>query len=412
MATRKDADNGAESSSDSSSGDGKKKPKSTAPQGKDAIQLLRADHRTVEKLFAEYESCDDNTKKAELAGKICKELIIHAELEEMLFYPACREAFGQDVEDDDLDEAQVEHDSAKFLIAELLAGEPDDDFYDAKVTVLREVIKHHVAEEEKAGSGIFARARKADIDLAQLGREISAQKAELEEDYDRAARRPELKSFKFASSEGLARRNREEKSMANRQDYYDERDEQGRFVSDDDRGGNRRSMRSDRYGDSGYQNRRDNYRDDDQQYRGRQDRYDDDRPSYRGRDSDDDYRRNDRSGRQNNGSGWYGDSERHSQAARQGWRDGHQSQRRDDSDYDRYGNDDDRRYGGYSRGRARDDEGRFRSRDDDDRRGTYRGRDDDNDDRYGSSRGGDSGQGWYGDSEGHSRAARKGWQNR
>src|SRR3954466_5841212 len=120
---------------------------------KDAIALLKADHRKVEELFEKYESA--RGRKAEIAKQICMELIIHSMIEEEIFYPACREA---GVDSDRMDEANVEHDGAKVLIAELENGSPDDDYYDAKVKVLSEEIKHHVKEEEKR-DGVFAQAK-------------------------------------------------------------------------------------------------------------------------------------------------------------------------------------------------------------------------------------------------------------
>jgi hypothetical protein len=140
---------------------------------KDAIALLKADHRKVEDLFETYEHA--RTRKADIAKEICLELTLHTMVEEEIFYPACRKA---GVESDMLDEANVEHDGAKVLIAELEAGSPDDEFYDAKVKVLSEEIKHHVKEEEKRG-GIFTGAREKDLDLEALGRQIAARKAEL-----------------------------------------------------------------------------------------------------------------------------------------------------------------------------------------------------------------------------------------
>jgi hypothetical protein len=139
----------------------------------DAIALLKADHRKVEDLFEKYESA--RGRKAEIAEQICMELIIHTMIEEEIFYPACREA---GVDSDMMDEANVEHDGAKTLIAELENGAPDDDFYDAKVKVLSEEIKHHVKEEEKRG-GIFTEARKAELDLDGLGEKMMARKKEL-----------------------------------------------------------------------------------------------------------------------------------------------------------------------------------------------------------------------------------------
>jgi len=139
----------------------------------DAIALLKADHRKVEELFEKYEKT--RSKKADIAKQICMELTIHTMLEEEIFYPACRAA---GVEADMMDEANVEHDGAKMLIAELEAGAPEDDFYDAKVKVLSEEIKHHVKEEEQR-DGIFAQAREVDLDLAQLGEQMVARKEEL-----------------------------------------------------------------------------------------------------------------------------------------------------------------------------------------------------------------------------------------
>jgi len=142
----------------------------------DAISLLVADHVRVAKLFAEFaalkEHGGDDAKSA-LAAQIIDELTVHTALEEELFYPAVREA----IDDDDLmDEALVEHAGAKQLIAQLQAADPDDELYDAKVTVLGEQIEHHVAEEE---GNMFAQARGADVDMDTLGTLMLARKAEL-----------------------------------------------------------------------------------------------------------------------------------------------------------------------------------------------------------------------------------------
>ncbi|HWY64576.1 MAG TPA: hemerythrin domain-containing protein [Rhizomicrobium sp.] len=144
----------------------------------DAIALLKADHRKVEELFEKYETA--RGKKAGIAQKICMELTIHTKIEEEIFYPACREA---GVESDMMDEANVEHDGAKALILELEKGSPDDEYYDAKVKVLSEEIKHHVKEEEQRG-GIFSQAREADLDLAELGQQLAARKKELQAEYE------------------------------------------------------------------------------------------------------------------------------------------------------------------------------------------------------------------------------------
>jgi len=161
----------AKKSSGSKSNNGKSKPM-------DAIALLKADHRKVEDLFETYENSKSKSAKVKLAQQICMELTVHATIEEEIFYPAVK---GQ-VEDDMLDEAYVEHDGAKVLIGELLAGAPDDDFYDAKVKVLSEEIKHHVKEEEQR-DGIFAQAKKAGVDMMELGERLAARKAELIKKY-------------------------------------------------------------------------------------------------------------------------------------------------------------------------------------------------------------------------------------
>ncbi len=141
----------------------------------DAVALLKADHRKVEALFAKFEKAKDGKTKKALATEICTELTVHATIEEEIFYPACRDA----VEEDLRTEAYVEHDGAKVLIAELANSDPDNEFYDAKMTVLSEQIKHHVKEEEKPGEGFFAQARKGDVDMDALGEQLATRKAEL-----------------------------------------------------------------------------------------------------------------------------------------------------------------------------------------------------------------------------------------
>jgi hemerythrin superfamily protein len=122
---------------------------------KDAITLLKEDHRAVEKLFKEFESAKGEGRKQKLAHQICLELSVHSEIEETIFYPACEGT----VEEEELKEGYVEHDAAKLMIAEIEANEgADDDFFDTKVHVLQEEIEHHIKEEEGPG-GIFAEAR-------------------------------------------------------------------------------------------------------------------------------------------------------------------------------------------------------------------------------------------------------------
>lgn len=141
----------------------------------DAIALLKADHRKVEALFEQFEGAKSDSRKQKLAMEICMELTVHATIEEEIFYPACE---GK-IEEDLLKEAYVEHDGAKLMIAEIEAGTPGQDFYDAKVKVLSEQIEHHVEEEEKRMEGMFAQARKAGLDMDALGEQLLARKTEL-----------------------------------------------------------------------------------------------------------------------------------------------------------------------------------------------------------------------------------------
>ena len=151
----------------------KKKSRSVQP---DAIAVLKADHRQVEEWFSQFEKSNSAGKKQRLAVAICSALTVHTAIEEEIFYPAFIEATG----DKDLHhEAIVEHAGAKNLIAQIREMSPDDEYFDAKVTVLSEMIKHHVKEEEQPG-GMFAEARKSDLDLKGLAALLRARKKELE----------------------------------------------------------------------------------------------------------------------------------------------------------------------------------------------------------------------------------------
>src|SRR5580698_2276382 len=147
-------------------------------QAQDAIAMLTADHKKVKKLFADFDKLKEagsDEYKASIVDQICNELKIHTELEEEIFYPAVRKA----IDDGDLmDEALVEHAGAKDLIAQLEDASPEDDLYDAKVTVLGEQIDHHVKEEE---GDMFPKAKKAKVDTEALGATMLKRKITLME---------------------------------------------------------------------------------------------------------------------------------------------------------------------------------------------------------------------------------------
>jgi hypothetical protein len=170
----------------------------------DAIAMLKADHRKVEELFETFEKARSSSVKEGLVEEICTELCVHTMIEEEIFYPACT---GQ-IETDLVKEAYVEHDGAKVLIAELLASEPDEEFYDAKVKVLSEEIKHHVKEEEHRSDGMFAQARAAGLDMDALAERMRARKEELLAEFKEAGLpAPKTRSFtghKLRQSEPVA----------------------------------------------------------------------------------------------------------------------------------------------------------------------------------------------------------------
>ena len=144
-----------------------KNPKNGASTASDAdsTELLKSNHRHVEQLFGSFEKATNAGQKSQLAEQICTALTVHTLIEEEIFYPACKGHVEQRL----LEEAQVEHDGAKTLITEINAGSPSDQYFDAKVKVLSEEIKHHVREEEES-DGILAKAKEAGVatpDLAQ-----------------------------------------------------------------------------------------------------------------------------------------------------------------------------------------------------------------------------------------------------
>ncbi len=139
----------------------------------DAIKLLKTEHREVRTLFAEFEKASDEATKQKVADKICLALTIHAQIEEEIFYPAAYAALD---DDDLLDEAEVEHASAKELISQIQSSAAGEPLFDAKVTVLGEYINHHVKEEENE---LFPECRGSTMDLKALGQQLADQKAKL-----------------------------------------------------------------------------------------------------------------------------------------------------------------------------------------------------------------------------------------
>jgi hemerythrin superfamily protein len=152
----------------------KKMPtKAATKKAQDATKLLRADHKLVNDLFEEYESARSAKKKKELVTRICNELTVHAMIEEEIFYPAVKKA----LKDKELvPEATVEHDTLKYLIAEVEGKEPDGEMFDARIKVMAEYVKHHVKEEQNE---IFPKARSTKLDMEELGAQMLARKEEL-----------------------------------------------------------------------------------------------------------------------------------------------------------------------------------------------------------------------------------------
>jgi hypothetical protein len=151
---------------------------------KDAIALLKADHKQVTAWFEQFKKARNNDRKGKLAEQICQALRVHTTIEEEIFYPAFLAATR---DEDKHHEAEVEHAGAKKLIAEIEGMSPGDEYYGAKVKVLSEMIRHHVKEEEKPG-GMFAEARKSHMDLDDVGQRMKARKSQLEAEGNGKAR--------------------------------------------------------------------------------------------------------------------------------------------------------------------------------------------------------------------------------
>lgn len=151
----------------------KARSKKTSQRPPDAIAMLRADHKKVSEMFERYENLRTDKQKTALAREICRELTVHAQLEEEIFYPAAREAID---EEDLMDEAEVEHQSAKDLIAQIVESSPGEELFDAKVKVLGEYIKHHFKEEQ---NDMFPEVKSNGLDLKALGEKMRVRKEKL-----------------------------------------------------------------------------------------------------------------------------------------------------------------------------------------------------------------------------------------
>jgi hemerythrin superfamily protein len=144
-----------------------------APVPKDAIAMLKADHKKVSELFEQLEKSRTSSTKKKLVSEICMELTVHTMLEEEIFYPAVKAA----LRDKELvPEANVEHATAKDLIAQVRDVEPGGEEYDAKLQVMSEYIKHHVKEEQNE---MFPKAQKTKLDMVALGQQMATRKAEI-----------------------------------------------------------------------------------------------------------------------------------------------------------------------------------------------------------------------------------------
>src|SRR5476651_2302769 len=149
-----------------------------ASVGPDAIALLKADHKRVSALYEQYEGTRSTAKKKAIVATICKELSIHAQVEEEIFYPAVKAALK---DKEMVPEAQVEHATLKELIAQVKDKEPDGELFDAKIKVMSEYTRHHVKEEH---TEMFPKARKTRLDMNELGAKLQARKDELKANPD------------------------------------------------------------------------------------------------------------------------------------------------------------------------------------------------------------------------------------
>ncbi|MEL0253721.1 MAG: hemerythrin domain-containing protein, partial [Novosphingobium sp.] len=194
---------------------------------------MKADHRKAEQLFARYAKAKDSEKRS-IIEEVCRALTVHTMLEEEVFYPACREEID---EADPLDEAQVEHDSAKLLIADLMAMRENDPFRDAKVKVLAEQVRHHVAEEEEPKDGIFAKAQAKGIDTPDLAEEMLQLHEQLEDEDRLPAGQPVSIRVQGRETDRRGERQAERQSRnRNDDDNNDNREEYNEMASYQQRG--------------------------------------------------------------------------------------------------------------------------------------------------------------------------------
>ncbi|MCR5880845.1 hemerythrin domain-containing protein [Phenylobacterium sp. J367] len=170
MATTGTSNNSGKSKSTTRSAAAKKAAETRA---RDAVAMLKADHRKVEDLFKQFEKTEQAAKRKDIVGQIIMELRVHMTIEEEIFYPESREFVAEELT---VNEAIVEHEGAKNLMMELEGMDPSDEMYEAKVTVLQEMIEHHVEEEEKE---YFPEAQKNGMPTKEIGERMMARKEEL-----------------------------------------------------------------------------------------------------------------------------------------------------------------------------------------------------------------------------------------
>jgi hemerythrin superfamily protein len=178
---------------------------------RDAIALLKQDHRTVSQLFEEFAKADEE-EQSTIAQRVCQLLTVHAQIEEELLYPQAKEAFGGEEESEDLvNEAEVEHGTAKDLIARIEGMSSDDEHFKATVTVLGEYIKHHVKEEE---GELFPQLKKTDLDLKELGSRLADRKFALMEQLGIEEQEPAQPRKRSAASRGAPRKSSSRRSAS------------------------------------------------------------------------------------------------------------------------------------------------------------------------------------------------------